>query len=96
MSSVGADDCDAIALIGQRSVGSTALPKKRNFPHTCCMNFLPCLSSGGACDACVAYCFLAPYVIRALGYGACCGLVRFIAKLNTLIKHESCDVRPNP
>ena len=47
VSSVGFADCEAMALIGHSSVLSTALPKNRNFPHTCWMNFLPFLSNGG-------------------------------------------------
>ena len=35
---MGADDWDAIALIGHSSVLSAALPRNRNLPHTCCMN----------------------------------------------------------
>ena len=71
MSVVGLADCDAIALIGHRSVLSTARPKNKNLPHTCWMNFLVLASTNGAADACVAYCFLAPYRIGTLGYGAC-------------------------
>ena len=74
---MGAADCEAMALMGHKSVESTALPKKRNLPHTCCMYFLPFLSNGGACDCCVAYCFLAPYMMRAHGKGAFCFLVDF-------------------
>ncbi len=55
MSVVGLDDCNAMALIGQRRVLSTALPKNRNFPHTCWMNRLALLSNKGAFDSCVAY-----------------------------------------
>ncbi len=61
VSSVGLDDCDAMALIGQSRVLSTALPRNKNFPHTCCMNRLALSSTKGDVDCCVAYCFLAPY-----------------------------------
>ena len=61
VSVVGADDCDAMALMGQSSVLSTARPRNRNMPHTCWMNFLVLASTSGADDFCVAYCFLAPY-----------------------------------
>ena len=74
ISSVGLDDCDAMALIGHNNVLSTALPRKRNFPHTCWMNFFPLASNRGAVDDSVAYCFLAPYLMGMLGYGACCSL----------------------
>ena len=67
VSSVGFDDCDAIALMGHNNVLSTALPRNKNFPHTCCMYFFPALSSGGADDSLVAYCFFAPYCMGTLG-----------------------------
>ena len=72
VSSVGFADCDAMALMGQRRVESTALPKNRNFPHTCCMNRLPFLSSGGEAGLSVTNCCFAPYSIFALGKGAFC------------------------
>eukprot|EP00956_Cyclotella_meneghiniana_P032357 scaffold88507_cov102-Cyclotella_meneghiniana.AAC.1 len=40
-------DWDAMALIGAKRVLSTARPRNRNFPHTCCTNFLPFASSLG-------------------------------------------------
>jgi hypothetical protein len=55
------DDCDAMALIGQRRVLSTALPSNKNLPHTCWMNHLALLSKNGAFNSCIAYCFLVPY-----------------------------------
>jgi hypothetical protein len=72
VSSVGFYDCTARALIGHRRVLSTARPKNRDFPHSCCMKFLPFASSGGADNSCCAYCCLAPYLILACGYGAFC------------------------
>ena len=51
VSSVGLADCEAIALMGHNSVESTARPRNRNFPQTCWMNFLPCLSREGAVEA---------------------------------------------
>ena len=60
VSCVGCADWEAMALMGQRRVESTARPRNRNFPHTCWTNFLPCLSKGGAVDVCVANCCLAP------------------------------------
>ncbi len=72
MSSVSLDGCDPMALIGQRRVLSTALPRSKNLPHTCWMNQLALLSFSGAFDSCVAYCFFVPYCIGALWYGACC------------------------
>ena len=51
VSSVGFANCDAMALMGQSNVLLTAQPKNRNFPHTCWMNFLPFLSSGGEMDS---------------------------------------------
>ncbi len=74
MSSVGLDDCNAIALIGQRMVLSTALPRNKNLLHTCWMKRLALLSNSGASNYCVAYCFFAPYCIGVLWYGACCSL----------------------
>ncbi len=71
---VGLDDCDAMALIGQRMVLSTALPRYKNLPHTCCMKCLALSSNSGAFDSCVAYCFFAPCCIGVLWYGACCSL----------------------
>ena len=38
---MGSADCEAIALIGANNVLFTARPRKRNFPQTCCTNFLP-------------------------------------------------------
>ena len=46
---------------------------KRNFPHTCWMNFLSFLSSKGMVDSIVAYCLRAPYLIGVEGKDACCG-----------------------
>jgi hypothetical protein len=57
---VGLDDFDAMALIGQSRVLSTALPRNKNLPHTCWMNRLALLSNSGAFNSCVAYCFFAP------------------------------------
>ena len=73
MSSVGAADWDAIALIGRSNVLSTALPRKRNLPHTCCMNFFVFASTGSAVDAVVAY-----YIVLVLlgTVTVACGLVR--------------------
>ncbi len=59
MSSVGLDDWDAVALIGQRRVLSTGLPRNKNLPHTCWMNRLALSSNSSAFDSCAAYCFLA-------------------------------------
>ncbi len=42
-----------MALIGQNSVLSTALPRNKNFPHTCWMIFLVFLSTGGDKDVCM-------------------------------------------
>jgi hypothetical protein len=53
VASVGLDDCDAMALIGQRRVLSTALPRNKNLPHTCWMNHLALSSNSGASDSCV-------------------------------------------
>jgi hypothetical protein len=50
---VGRADCDVMVLMGQRSVGLTARPRKRNFPHICWMYFLLCLPSGGELDVVV-------------------------------------------
>ena len=75
MSSVGFANCEAMALIGQSSVLSTACPRKRNLSHTCWINFFPLVSSNGADNSSVAYCFLAPYLMGTLGYGACCFFV---------------------
>ncbi len=74
MSSVGLDDFEAMALIGQRRVLSTALPRNKNLPHTCQMNRLALSSNNVAFDSCVVYCFFAQYCIGALWYGACCSL----------------------
>ena len=63
VSSVGAADWDAIALMGHSNVLLTALPRKKNLPHTCCMNFFVFASTGAAVDAVVAYCVFAPYCI---------------------------------
>ncbi len=71
MSSVGLGDCDAMALIEQRRVLSTALPRNKNLPHTCWINRLALSFNSGTFDSCVAYCFFAPYCIGALWYGAC-------------------------
>ncbi len=76
-SSVGLDDCDAMALIRQRMVLSTALPRNKNLSHTCWMNHLASLSNSGAFDSYVAYCFFAPYCIGLLWYGACYSLSSF-------------------
>ncbi len=53
MSSLGLDDCDAMALIGQRRVLSTALPKNKNLPHTCWIKRLALSSKNGAFDSCM-------------------------------------------
>ncbi len=74
MSSVGLDDCNAMALIGQRRVLYTALPRNKNLPHTCWMNRLALLSNSGIFDSCAAYCFFALYCIGVLWYDACCSL----------------------
>ncbi len=74
MSSVGLDDCNAMALIGQRMVLSTALPRNKNLLHTCWMNHLALLSNSGASDSCVAYCFFVPYFIGVLWHDTCCSL----------------------
>jgi hypothetical protein len=74
VSSVGLDDCDAMALIGQRRVLSTALPRNKKLPHTCWMNQLALSSNRGAFDSFVAYCFFALYWIGALWYGAYYGM----------------------
>ncbi len=74
MSSVGLDDCDAMALIGQRRVLSTALPRNKNLPHAYWMNCLALSSNSGVSDSCVAYCFIVPYYIGVLWYGTCCSL----------------------
>jgi hypothetical protein len=66
VSSVGLDDCKAMALLGQRRVLSTALWRNENLLHTCWMNCLALLSNNGAFDSCVAHCFFAPYCIGAL------------------------------
>ena len=50
-------------LTGKRSVLSTALLRKRNLPHTCWMNRFQSASEGSDMDVCVAYCFLAPYLM---------------------------------
>ena len=71
VSSVGLADCDVVAMIGHRSVMATALPRKRNFLHTCWVNFFPFASNGGTVEACAAYYFLVLYWIGTLGYGAC-------------------------
>ncbi len=74
MSSVGLDDCNAMALIGKSRVLSTALPRNKNLPHTSWMNHLALSSNSGTFDFCVAYSFFVPYWIGALWYGACCSL----------------------
>ena len=40
VSSVGFDDCDAIALMGHNNVLSTALPRNKNFHTLVCISFL--------------------------------------------------------
>ncbi len=74
MSSVGLDDCDAMALVGQRKVLSTALPRNKNLSHTCWMNHLALLSNSGAFDSCGAYYFFAPCWIGVIWYVACFSL----------------------
>ena len=69
VSSVGVADCDVMALIEHIIVLSTALPRNKHFSQTCWINFFPFLSSSGAADGCVAYSFLAPYMMGACGYG---------------------------
>ena len=59
---------DVMALIGHSSVLSTALLRNKIFPQTCWINFFPLLSSSGAVDGCVTYCFLAAYIMGAFGY----------------------------
>ncbi len=59
MSSVGLGDCDAMVLIGQRRVLSTALQRNQNLPHTCWMNCLALSSNSVAFNSCVVYCFFA-------------------------------------
>jgi hypothetical protein len=85
VSAVGLDDWDAMALIEQRRVLSTALPRNKNLPHTWWMNHLALSSNRGAFNSCVAYCFLAaPYWIATLRYGACFCLqcVGIVSKLS--------------
>ena len=60
---VGLADCEAMALMGQRSVGSTARPRKSNILQTSWMNFLPFLSSGGDKKGTLMYCVLVPYFL---------------------------------
>ncbi len=74
MSSICLDDYNAMALIGQRRVLSTALLRNKNFPHTCWMNRLALSSNSRVSDSCVAYCFFVPYYLGVLWYGACCSL----------------------
>ena len=57
-----------MALIGHRSVLSTALPRNKKFPQTCWVNFFLFLSSSGDADGCFAYFVLVPYMMGALGY----------------------------
>ena len=54
--SAGLDDWDAMALIRQRRVLPTALPRNKNLPQTCWMNCLALSPSRGAFDSCIAYC----------------------------------------
>ena len=75
VSCVGLADCEAMALMGQSRVGSTAQQGKRNSPQTCWMNFSPFLSSGGDVKASLAYCFLAPYIMGLVRNGECWGAV---------------------
>ncbi len=63
-----------MVLIGQSRMLLTALPRNKNLPHTCWMNYLALLSNSGPFDSCVVYFFFAPYWIGALWYGACCML----------------------
>ena len=72
VSSVGSDDCDAMALMGANNVLSTARPRKRNFPHTCCTNFLPFASSFGEFECSFAYWCFAPYTTGVCGNGWFC------------------------
>ena len=60
-----------LGVVKQSNVGSTALLRNRNFPHTFWTNFLSFLFRGAAVDSVLAYCFLAPYLIGAQGNGAC-------------------------
>ena len=55
VSSVGFEDCDAMAMIGHNRLLSTALPNNNNFPHIHWMNFLPLLSSSGSEECFVSY-----------------------------------------
>ena len=55
-----------MALIGHISVLLTALPRNKNFAYLL-NKCLSLFSSSDAEDGCVAYCFLAPYIIGALG-----------------------------
>jgi hypothetical protein len=47
------DDCDAMALIGQRRVLSTVLPRNKNLLHTCWMNCLALLFNSATFDSCM-------------------------------------------
>ena len=75
LSIVGFRDWEAMALMGQRSVGSTARPRNRNLPQTCWINFLPFWSRGGDVEGALAYCVRVPYLMGAVGNGTCCGAV---------------------
>jgi hypothetical protein len=84
VSSVGLDDCNTMALIGQRRVLSTALPRNKNLPHTCWMNRLALSSNSGTFDSCVAYCFLRHIVLVHFGmlHAVVCPLcVEIVSKL---------------
>jgi len=66
-----------MALIGQRIMGSTTRPRKRNFLQTCWIKHLLAWLRGCEVDFRVVYCFVVPYLMGVLGKGACCGVVGF-------------------
>ena len=69
---VGFENCGLMALIGHNSVLYTDIPKNNNLTHTCWMNVFPLVSSSGAEEDYVAYCFMATQLIGMLRYGALC------------------------
>ncbi len=84
MSSVGLDDCNAMALIGQRRVLSTALPRNKNLPHTCWMNHLALLTNGGAFNSCMRIVSLRRIVLVHFGMThavVCLLCVEIVSKL---------------
>ena len=60
VSSVGFVYFYVMALIGNNSVMSTALPNNNNLTHTRWMDFLPLASRSGAEEISVACCFVEP------------------------------------